>query len=103
MLQADLEIAIDHGTESTSVDYKASFDANSPAEWLEVVKDVVAFTNSGGGVIVFGIADDGAMSAFDCGDLEKLDPAVVTDKIHKYTAHQFQAFTFLKTIRDGRT
>ena len=102
MPQVDLEIAIDHRTESSSVDYKASFDATSSAEWVEVVKDVVALANSGGGVVIFGIADDGAPSKFDCGTLEQLDPATLTDKIYKYTGQQFHAFTFLRAIRDGR-
>jgi predicted HTH transcriptional regulator len=53
MLQTDLETAIDHQSESTSVDYKSSFDFSSAAEWVEIVKDVVAFANSGGGVVIF--------------------------------------------------
>jgi len=103
MLQADLQIAINHGTESSSVDYKASFDTDSSADWLEVVKDVVALANSGGGVLIFGIADDGNPSAFDCAALDKLDPAVLTDKIHKYTGQQFHAFTFLPVVKRGKT
>jgi hypothetical protein len=102
MLQEDLEIAIDHGIESTSVDYKASFDATAAADWLEVAKDIVALANSGGGAIIFGIADDGTASAFDCAALNALDPATVTDKIFRYTGQQFRAFTFLKAVRKGR-
>jgi hypothetical protein len=102
MLQADLESAIEHRVESTSVDYKASFDSGVPAEWVEIVKDVAAFANSGGGVIIFGLADDGAVSAFDCAALEALDPAILTDKIYKYTGQQFNDFSFLRTTKDGR-
>jgi Putative DNA-binding domain/EC042_2821-lke REase len=102
MLQADLESAIDHKSESAAVDYKASFDPNSPSEWIEIVKDIVAFANSGGGVVVFGLADDGSASNFDCKTLEVLDPAMLTDKIHKYTGQQFSGFSFLSAARDGR-
>jgi hypothetical protein len=103
MLQADLESAVDHRVESTTVDYKASFDPGLAAEWVEIVKDVAAFANSGGGVIIFGLADDGTASAFDCAALEALDPAVLTDKLYKYTGQQFNGFSFLRTTKDGRT
>jgi hypothetical protein len=103
MLQANLETAIDLGTESSSVDYKSSVDINSPADWLEVIKDIVAMGNSGGGVIIFGLSDEGNLSGFDCETLNTLDPAVLTDKIHKYTGRQFDAFTFVKLQRSGRT
>jgi hypothetical protein len=101
MLQADLETAIDHQNESTSVDYKASFDFTCPAEWVEIVKDVVAFANSGGGVVIFGLNDNGTASEFDCRTLDALDPAALTDKIYRYTGQQFSAFSFLKTLRGG--
>ena len=102
MLQADLESAIEHGMESTSVDYKASFDTKASAEWVEIVKDVVAFANSGGGVIIFGLSDDGTPSDFDCHALDTLDPATLTDKIFKYTGQQFSGFTFMRTTKDSR-
>jgi len=99
MLQTDLETAIDLKTETSSVDYKSGFDINSPADWLEVIKDVVAIANSGGGVVIFGVADDGNASGFDCNALSALDPAMLTDKIYKYTGRQFGAFAFLKSAR----
>lgn len=36
--------------ESKHVDFKSSFDEESPGEWCELVKDIVAMANSGGGV-----------------------------------------------------
>jgi hypothetical protein len=102
MLQTDLESAIDHQSESNAVDYKASFDAASPPEWIEIVKDVAAFANSGGGVMIFGISDDGSLSSFDCSVLHGLDPATLTDKIHKYTGQQFSGFSFLRAMRNGK-
>lgn len=103
MLQADLESAVEHRVESTAVDYKASFDPASAAEWIEIVKDVVAFANSGGGVIIFGLADDGSLSGFDCRVLEAVDPAVLTDKINKYSGQQFHRFSFQWAIKEGKS
>jgi hypothetical protein len=92
----DLVAAIDHRSESESVEYKASFDTNSPAEWLEIIKDVVAIANSGGGAIIFGIDDSGDVSGFDCVVLGKLDPADLTNKVYKYTGQQFANFKLIK-------
>ena len=89
MLKEDILSSIEHGSESGSVEYKASFDPSSGADWLEIIKDIVALANSGGGVIVFGIADNGKVSGFDPSALTGIDPAVLTDKISKYTGQQF--------------
>jgi hypothetical protein len=101
MLQTDLDTAIDLAGESSKVDYKSRFDAASQADWLEVTKDVVAMANSGGGMVIFGIEDDGSMSKFDCGALSAVDPAMLTDKIHKYSGRQFGSFHFWRWTRNG--
>ena len=44
--------------ESGSVDFKASFDPKSTQDWCELIKDIIAMTNSGGGTIIIGVADD---------------------------------------------
>ena len=38
---------------------QASFDPAATQDWCEVVKDIVAMANSGGGYVVFGVNDDG--------------------------------------------
>ena len=74
MLKEDIHAAIDHGSETETVEYKDSFNSDAP-DWLEIIKDIVALANSGGGTIVFGIADDGTPSGFDCAPLFAIDPA----------------------------
>src|ERR1035438_5609863 len=56
MLRQDVQAAVDHGSESESVEYKSAFDSNSPADWAEIIKDLVALANSCGGAIIFGRA-----------------------------------------------
>jgi hypothetical protein len=80
--------------ESRSLDFKSSFDPDSAADCCELIKDIVAIANSGGGSILIGVDDVGNC----CGPaasakLLKVDPAVITDKIAKYTGVQFDAFT----------
>ena len=47
--------------ETADLDFKSAFDPASTRDWCELVKDIVAFANSGGGCIVFGVNDDGSL------------------------------------------
>lgn len=58
-------------TESATIDFKAGFDVQWQNDWCEVVKDVVAMANSGGGLIVFGVNDDGTPSRSDPQDHQR--------------------------------
>ncbi|SRR5216684_7932635 len=52
-------------TESATLDFKANLNPDSTQDWCELVKDIVAMANSGGGTIVFGVNDDGTSSGAD--------------------------------------
>jgi hypothetical protein len=41
--------------ESATVDFKESLDPGSKQDWCELIKDIVAMTNSGDGCIVIGL------------------------------------------------
>ncbi len=88
--------------ESKYLDFKEAFDVESRGEWCEVVKDIVAMANSGGGVIVFGVKNNGRATRFDDEALREYDPAKITDKLARYTGRQFSDFELLSVIR-GRT
>lgn len=51
--------------ESAELDFKAAFDTTAPQDWCELIKDIVAMANSGGGLIVFGVNDDGTPATGD--------------------------------------
>jgi len=40
--------------ESKRIDFKERFDTQAAGEWCEIIKDIVAMANSGGGAILFG-------------------------------------------------
>lgn len=103
MLKEDVQSAIEHGSESVSVEYKSTFDPSSNADWVEIVKDIVALANSGGGVIIFGIDDTGNVSGIDPNLLTRIDPAALTDKISKYTGQQFAGFELLSTTKETKS
>jgi predicted HTH transcriptional regulator len=57
-----LKILLERSTEAADHDFKSTFDVNAPGDWLEIIKDIVAFANSGGGTILIGVNDDGTPS-----------------------------------------
>jgi hypothetical protein len=88
--------------ESKTVDFKRSFDPSNAGEWCELIKDIAAMANSGGGHIVVGVEDDGLPAAESTAALVLgVDPAQVTDKIAKYTGKQFDGFAIEEGVRGG--
>lgn len=83
-----IDAAIAATRESKQIEFKESFNPNSAGEWCELVKDIVAMANSGGGIIVFGLDDRGTPFATPSEELCLLDPADVANKISKYTGGQ---------------
>lgn len=87
--------------ESKYVDFKEQFDPDSHAEWCELVKDVVAMTNSGQGIVIFGVRNNGALSGANVQDVLNIDPATVTDKVFRYTGEHFAGFEIHELRRHG--
>jgi hypothetical protein len=90
--------------ESKSVDFKRSFDQDSAGDWCELLKDLVAMANSGGGVVLIGVDNDGSCPGDSAvNKVLAVDPAVITDKVAKYTGVQFDDFTISQAERDGQS
>jgi hypothetical protein len=85
--------------ESKYLDFKSDFDVASTAAWCEVIKDIVALANSGGGIIVFGVADDGTSSGIATTQVLKCDIADITNRIAKYTGFQFADIEIVEITR----
>ena len=83
-MSTDLITAIEDRCECTDTDFKARFGGTAAA-WLELIKDIVAIANSGGGVIFIGIDDNGELSDNDLAIPKAIDPADITDKVFSYT------------------
>ena len=52
-----LKYIINYKEEDQNIDYKLNFDYSSERDWLEITKDFLAFSNSSGGYLIFGIKD----------------------------------------------
>jgi Putative DNA-binding domain len=85
--------------ESSDLDFKSSFDPTAPQDWCELIKDIVAMANSGGGLIVIGVNDDGSPAAADLKQVLALDPATIVDKINKYTDQHVAGFSLSSCSR----
>lgn len=99
---SDFEAIATSETEGADVDFKSSFDM-SAGGWCELVKDIVALANSGGGAIMFGVNDDGSLATADIEAICGVDPAVITDKVKKYTGQHFASFRLRRCVRAGQS
>lgn len=87
--------------ESKNLDFKSSFNIHEASDWCEIIKDIVAISNSGGGAIVFGLNNDGSSTHTNNSHLLDIDPADITNKIEKYTGYNFSDFELLDIERNG--
>jgi Putative DNA-binding domain len=87
--------------ESKNVEFKRLFDPTSPGEWCELIKDIVAMANSGGGVILIGLENNGVPSGINVDATLNLDLAIISDKIYKYTDQHFSEIEIHEAERDS--
>ncbi|MBW2019346.1 MAG: putative DNA binding domain-containing protein [Deltaproteobacteria bacterium] len=87
--------------ESKYIEFKESFDLNSAGDWCEIIKDIIAMANSGGGVIVFGLNNKGNISGFDVNPILQIDSAKITDRVFKYTGVHFSDFDIVACEKDS--
>ena len=92
-MTVSIEKAIRAKRESKYIEFKESFDPSSRQEWCELIKDLVAISNSGGGIIVIGVDNRGNPAGSDVSAALALDPADLANKIHRYTSVHFSEFT----------
>lgn len=87
--------------ESANLEFKAEFDPSDKRTSVELVKDFVAIANSGGGVVVIGVADNGSLSGTDLTAILNLDPSKLANLVGKYTKVDFSGFDVQEVERDG--
>jgi hypothetical protein len=87
--------------EGDQLDFKSSFNPSLTGDWCELIKDVIAMANSGGGRVIVGLTDDGEPSGESVSAFLSLDPADIGNKIHKYTGHHFTQFAIVRLEIEG--
>lgn len=89
--------------ESSHIEFKTRLDAKQRRDWCEIIKDVLAIHNSGGGVVIFGLNDDGTDAGPDGGIQGRFDAAHVIDKVQKYTQYTLVDLESIAVKRFGRS
>jgi hypothetical protein len=100
--EADFNYALLASREGRRLDFKETFDPRRVGDWCEIVKDIVAMANSGGGCLVFGVRDDGHMGEGSVEAILALDGAQIVDKVTKYTGVHFDGFEVREGQREGK-
>lgn len=95
-----LDRALAAKRESKSVEFKEKFDTSLLQDWCEVIKDIVAIANSGGGLILVGVDDRGCSLNSSNASLLSLDPATMADKIFSYTSTSFSDVQVIELSKD---
>ena len=98
-----VEKALSARRESKHIEFKQSFDPHSPREWCELIKDIAAMANSGGGIIVFGLDSAGEPSAASIEAILAVDPADIANKLAKYTGPVDLQFDIRKIKKQGHS
>jgi hypothetical protein len=98
----EIDSIISQNIETDDLEFKENFNPKEKSEWPEIIKDIVAIATSGGGFLVFGVDKKGINSESDVTHLLEIDPAEITNKIHKYTGSQFANFSIRKFSRNEK-
>jgi hypothetical protein len=93
--------ALERQSETSDLDFKASFNIASSRDWLELIKDIAAFANSGGGYILVGVNDDGSPAGSDVAQLLAVDPADLGNRLHKYLGQHFAGVELIACEKGG--
>lgn len=98
----ELKAALSAKRETKYIEFKSEFDVGSLGDWCELIKDLIAISNQGGGMIVIGVGNDGKPTGFDVAPVLALDPAKVTDKVGPYIGGQHFECEVLAAEKDGK-
>lgn len=81
-----INILIYHAEEDNLIDYKEDFDPSTEKAWLGITKDILAFFNTYGGFLVFGVKDSSFEQIGISKEVSKIlgDPNNVMQKINRF-------------------
>ncbi len=74
--------------ESRGIEFRREFSLTVPGAVCELLRDVAALANSGGGVVIVGLQSDGSVSGWDPSDFLATDPAELTNAFSEYVGDQ---------------
>jgi hypothetical protein len=102
MVDSRLKRCLMSRRESWAVEFKERFNPLETEQALEVLKDIVAIANSGGGAIAIGIKNSGEVSGEDVTAVLNHDHAKYCDLIKKYTMQDFSQLEVVEAELNGK-
>jgi hypothetical protein len=87
-----VELALAASKEGKRIEFKSEFEPTQSGAWCEILKDIAALANAGGGVILFGVDDSGEPTGWNPRPLLAVDTADIGNQITKYTGENFDDF-----------
>ena len=97
-----IEKARDAKRESKYIEFKSEFNPNSKQDWCEIIKDITAIANSGGGIILFGVDNKGIPTSYDRNKIIELDSADINNKMGKYVGNQDIDMEIIESEKNGK-
>ncbi len=86
---------------ATRVAFWPELKPSTPGVWVELAKDVASLANSGGGVIVFGVARDGSLTGWNPEHLLQVGMGRIHRELDSYVGGQLD-LTVAPARRSGR-
>jgi hypothetical protein len=87
---------------SRKVEFMERFDPQDDGDWAELVRDIAAMANSGGGVVVVGASNTGTPTGEDVQPVLELDPARIQDELFHDTGVGFERVSIHAVERAGQ-
>jgi hypothetical protein len=89
------------GAESRPSEVVRTFDSASQRDWCELIRDVVAAANSGGGTILVHSLPNRRTPETDLGEVRSLNVESLTQRIHDFTGSSFKNVVAQPVDRPG--
>ena len=102
MSDAVVERTLAAKRESSHIEFKQTIDVSSKQDWCEIIKDVIALANSGGGVLLFGADNKGQPINGDLSNIPAIDPATIMDRTRQYRDADLQDLEIREVQKAGR-
>ena len=96
LCKSAIEQLLEHKEEDVFVDYKESFNIDDNKEWIGITSDAMAFANTLGGYIVFGVKDQD-FTIVGVGESTKKTLTNTTQILQKFNRYVSPPFTQIRS------
>jgi hypothetical protein len=96
-----LDQALTAARGSRRIERKPGVDLDDAATWCDLLRDVAAMANTGGGVIVVGLDRTGRPTGWDPDALLRIDPGRIIDKLAEHLGERFEEISIVEATKAG--